>query len=196
MSRATFIFLLLCCSAHAQDPTLRYATFPDLATARSLTAQGWQTIQCQPQPACDAAQITKYLYPVIGLTDGRYAIVIRSGDVFQGEIVTVNGRTFALTAGQIAALSTRAQMGTLLGDIIPIAVANSRITAPQLSAINTYNNTHAAAKTRWNLLISGPIDLQGTLIWTAMTEYQTAGILTAEDVQKITLPVSTVSVTP
>lgn len=177
------------------DPSLRYATFPDLATAQSLSKQAWDAVK-NVTPGKDAAAVTKYNYPVIGLTDGRYAVIVRSGDVYQGETVTVNGRTFALTAGQIASLATRAGMGALLGDMLPVAVANSRVTAQQMTAINTYNNAHASAKANWNLLISKVIDLQDDLIHTVMTEYRAAEILTGDDVTKITTPIATAVVTP
>jgi hypothetical protein len=174
------------------DPSIRYVSAPDLATAHALSAAAWAAVKCDPvaMPGnCNPAHATKYVYPVIGLTDGTYAVVIRLGDVYAGEHISLpNGKKFDLTAGQIAALSTRAQMGTKLGDVLQIALVNSRVTAPELTAIGVYNNAHPSAKTNWNLLISTAIDLQGTLVWTVMGELQAAGVLSAARVQAITAP--------
>lgn len=169
------------------DPSIRYATMPDLATAQALSASAWSAMRCSPQPSCDAAQITRFVYPIIKLTDGRYAIIIKLGDFFVGEHLTLqNGKSFNLTAGQISSLATRAGMGTLLPDILPVALLNSRVTAPQLTAINAYGNTHPTFKANFTLLTSGAIDLQGTLIWSVMNELITAGILTQGNVLVIT----------
>jgi len=188
--------LLLTVPAYAQDATLRYATFADLPTALSLSAQAWQAMECQPRPACDPANVTTYNYPVIGLTNNQFAIVIHTGDVYQGEHLSIpSGRSYNLTAQQIASLATRAQMNTLLGDVLPVALVNSRVTAPQLAAINTYANAHPAFKTEFTTLTSGPVDLEGTLIWAVMSELQAAGILTAADVATITAPQAVAQVT-
>ena len=80
------------------------------------------------------------------------------------------GRCFDLTANQIAALQTRAQMNTLLPDILQLALVNSRVLPAELTAINNYANAHAAFKTNWTLLLSGPIDLEAPLITTVMNE--------------------------
>ena len=86
MLARVFIFaMLLAVPAMAQDASLRYATFPDLPTAQAISAAAWAAVQCQPQPTCDSAQVTKYVYPVIGLTNSTYAVVIHSGDAFVGE---------------------------------------------------------------------------------------------------------------
>lgn len=185
MIRALFL-LFLAVPAFAQDASLRYATSPDLATAQALSAAAWAAVRCTPQPDCDRAQVTQFVYPIVGLTNGKYAIVIHTGDVYQGEHLSLpNGKSFDLTAGQIASLQTRAQIGVLLADILPIAVVNSRVTAPQMTAINAYKAGHASFATNYNLLISGPIDLQNPLTNTVFNELQQAGILTATDVATI-----------
>lgn len=137
-----------------------------------------------------SAAVTKSNYPIIGLSDlTRYAIVIHTGDVYQGEHLTLpNGKSFNLTAGQIASLATRAGMGTLLPDILPIALVNSRVTAPELSAINTYGNTHPTFKTNFTALTSGPIDLQNPLTNTVFNELQSAAVLTAARIAVILAP--------
>ena len=194
--RYFFAFLLLTLPAMAQDASLRYATMNDLPTAQSLSAQAWAAMQCQPQPSCDKAQVTKYVNPVIGLTNGKYAIVIHTGDVYQGEHLTLpNGKSFNLTAQQIASLSTRPQMAGLLADVLTVAVVGSRITAQQSTAINTYANTHATFKTNYNLLISAPIDLTAPLIDTVLNELKGAGMLTDNDIATIKAP-NVVAVVP
>ena len=185
------IAALLSASAFAQDASLRYATMPGLATAQALSAAAFAAVDCSPitMPGnCDPNRKTKMNYPIVGLTDGRYAIVIHTGDVFQGEHIRVGGKSFDLTAGQIASLATRQGMGTLLGDILQLALVNSRVTAPELTAITAYANAHPAFKTNWTALISGPIDLQAPLIGAVMNELQTAGILTATRVAVIAAP--------
>lgn len=176
----TLILLLVAFPAFAQDASLRYATMPDLASAQALSAAAWAAVRCTPQPQCDAAQVTQFNYPVIGLSDGtRYAIVIHTGDVRQGEHIVYGNKTFDLTAGQIAALATRAGMNTLLADVLPIALVNSRVTGPELSSINTYGNTHATFKANFTTLTSGAIDLTNPLKDTVFNEIQSAGLLTA-----------------
>lgn len=195
----TFVLLLLAFPAFAQDASLRYATFPDLATAQALSAAAWAAVRCGPPgDPCDKAQVTQRVYDIIGLSDQvRYAIVIHSGDVYQGEHLSLpNGKSFDLTANQIASLQTRAQIGTLLPNILPIALVNSRVTAPELSTINTYANAHATFKTNYQLLISGPIDLQNPLTNTVFGELQTAGILSADRIAVILAPQAASVVTP
>jgi hypothetical protein len=197
MLTRAFVLLLIAFPAFAQDASLRYATIPDLATAQALSAAAWAAVRCTPQPQCDPAQVTQYVYPIIGLSDQvRYAIVIHTGDVYQGEHLSLpNGKSFDLTANQIASLATRAGMGTLLPDILPIALVNSRVTAPELSAINTYANAHPAFKTNFTTLTSGPIDLEGTLVNTVFNELQSASLLTAARVAVILAPQAAAIVT-
>jgi hypothetical protein len=182
------LFLLLSLPAFAQDASLRYAQMPDLATAQTLSAQAWAAVQCSTAN-CDVQAVTKYVWPIVGLTNGKYAIVIHSGDVYQGEhLVWGNGKSFDLTASQIASLQTRVQIGVLLADILPVALVGGRITTAQSNAISAYANTHATFKANYTALTSGPIDLEGTLVWSVLGELQTAGILTASDVATITAP--------
>lgn len=196
MLTRTFIILLLAFPAYGQDASLRYSIQPDLATAQALSAAAWAAVRCTPQPSCDAAQVTQFVYSIQGLTNGKYAIVIHSGDVYQGEHLSLpNGKSFDLTAGQIASLQTRSQIGVLLADILPIALVNSRATAQQITAINNYANAHASFKTNYTLLISGPIDLQNPLTNTVFNELQQAGILTASDVATILAPQAVAGVT-
>ena len=195
----TFLILVLMCrTVFGQDPSLRYATEPDLATAQALSAAAWAAVRCSPQPACDVQQVTNYVYPIVGLTDGiRYAIVIHTGDVYQGEHLSLpNGKSFNLTPSQIASLATRAGMGTLLPDILSVALLNSRITTPEFNAATAYANTHPAFKVKWNLVLGGPSDLEGTNIWDVLNELQTAGILTADRVLAITQPNPAAAVVP
>lgn len=195
--RTIVLLLLIIGAAHAQDPTLRYASFPSLATAQALSASAWAAVRCTPQPACDPAQVTQFNYPIITLVNGNSAIVIHSGDVFQGEHLTLpNGKSFNLTAGQIAALATRAAMGTQLPDILPVALINSRITAPQLSAINTYAGTHPAFNTTFTVIKSGPSDLQSGVLYGAMAELVAAGVITADVAAAIDAPQTTAAVNP
>lgn len=191
------LFLFLAFPSFAQDATLRYATMPDLATAQALSAGAWAAVRCTPQPTCDKAQVTQFNYPIIGLSDGtRYAIVIHSGDVYQGEhLVLPNGKSFDLTANQIASLQTRAQIGTLLPDILPLALVNSRLLPAESTAINTYKAGHASFSTNYNLLISGPIDLEGTLVGTVFNELVANAVLTPDRVAVILAPQAT-SVVP
>lgn len=186
----TLILLLFTFPAFAQDASLRYATFPDYPSALAVSQAAFNAVKCTPQPDCDKAQVTTNWYPIIGLSDlTRYAIVIHLGDVFQGEhVVLKSGKSFDLTAGQIASLATRSGMGTLLPDILPIALVNSRVTAPELSAINTYGNTHATFKANFTTLTSGPIDLQNPLTNTVFSEIQSAGLLSSARVQVILAP--------
>lgn len=195
--RTIVLLLLTATAAHAQDPSLRYASFSSLATAQALSASAWQAVQCTPQPACDPAQVTQFNYPIITLVNGNSAIVIHSGDVFQGEHLTLpNGKSFNLTAGQIAALATRAAIGTQLPDILPVALINSRITAPQLSAINTYASTHPAFNTTFTAIKSGPSDLQSGVLYGAMAELVGAGVITAAVAAAIDAPQTTAAVNP
>lgn len=174
------LFLLLAFPAFAQDASLRYATMPDLATAQALSTAAWAAVRCTPQPACDPAQVTQFNYPIIGLSDLTYAIVLRTGDVYQGEHLSLpNGKSFDLTAGQIASLQTRVQMGTRLADVLQVALVNSRVLAGESTAINTYKAGHPTFATNYNLLISGPIDLQNPLTNTVFNELVSAGVLTA-----------------
>lgn len=191
-------FLLLSFPAMAQDAALRYATMPDLATARALSASAWAAVRCTPQPGCDPAQVTQFVYPIIGLSDGtRYAIVLHSGDVYQGEHLSLpNGKSFDLTANQIASLQTRAQVGTLLPNVLPLALVNSRVLAAEMTAINTYKGSHPAFATNYNLLISGPIDLQNPLTGTVFNELLSAGVLTFARMWIILAPQVVSVVTP
>lgn len=184
------LFLLAALPTFAQDASLRYATMPDLATAQALSAGAWAAVRCTPQPTCDAAQVTQFNYPIIGLSDGtRYAIVVHTGDVFQGEhIVLKSGKTFDLTANQIASLQTRAQIGALLPDILPLALVNSRLLPAESTAINAYKAGHASFATNYNLLISGPIDLEGAPVNTVFNELQSAGVLTTARIAVILAP--------
>lgn len=184
------VFLLFASPAFAQDASLRYATEPDLPTAQALSAAAWAAVRCTPQPSCDAAQVTQWNYPVIGLSDlVRYAIVIHTGDVYQGEhIVIADGKTFDLTAQQIASLGNRAAIGTLLPDILPLALVNSRLLAAESTAINTYKAGHASFATNYNSLISGPIDLTNPLTNTVFNELQSAAVLTAARIAVILAP--------
>lgn len=189
------IFLTLAFPASAQDASLRYATMPDLATAQSLAHAAWLAVQCDPQPTCDVQQVTKYVYPIVGLSNGKYAIVIHTGDVYQGEHLSLpNGKSFDLTAQQISSLSTRPAMAGLLADVLTVATVGSRITAPQNTAIMAYANTHPAFKTSYQTLTGAPIDLQGTLIYTVLNELRSAGILTDADITAITAPNSVAAV--
>lgn len=194
----TILFLFLAFSAVAQDASLRYATFADLATAKALSAAAWAAVRCTPQPQCDAAQVTQFNYPIIGLSDQvRYAIVIHSGDVYQGEHLSLpNGKSFDLTANQIASLQTRAQIGTLLPDILPIALVGSRVLPAETTAINTYKGTHPTFATSYNTLTSGPIDLQNPLTNTVFNELQSAAVLTPARIAIILAPQAASVVTP
>lgn len=198
MLTRTILFLLLAFPAFAQDASLRYATFADLPTAKALSAAAWAAVRCTPQPSCDTAQVTQFNYPIIGLSDQtRYAIVIHSGDVYQGEHLSLpNGKSFDLTANQIASLQTRAQIGTLLPDILPLALVNSRVLPAEGTAINTYKAGHASFATNYNLLVSGPIDLEGTLVNTVFNELQFASVLTAARIAVILAPQTASVVTP
>lgn len=191
------LFLLLATPAFAQDPTLRYAVAPDLATALTYSQAAWNALKCTPQPQCDKAQVTTQWYPVIGLSDlTRYAIVIHDGDVYQGQTITLpSGKSFQLTAQQIAALQTRAQVGTLLPDILQLALVAGRMTGPETSAITTYANAHASFKTNYQTLTSGPIDLQNPLTNTVFNELQSAGVLTAARIAVILAPQPAAQVT-
>jgi hypothetical protein len=173
--------------AFAQDVSLRYAVAPDFPTAFTYSQAAWLALECTPQPTCDAAQVTQDWFPVIGLSDlTRYAIVLHVGDYYQGETITLpSGKSFALTAQQIAALSTRAQAGTLLPDILPLALVGSRMTGAETSAITTYANTHPSFKTNYTQLTSGPIDLQNPLTNTVFNELVSSAVLTAARVAVI-----------
>lgn len=200
MLRRALVLLLVTLPAFAQDtrdPSVRYAVEPDLATAQALSAAAWAAVRCAPQPDCDKAQVTKFVYPVIGLSDlTRYAIVIHTGDVYQGEHLSLpNGKSFDLTAGQIASLQTRAQVGTLLPDVLQVALVNSRVLPAESTAINTYKAGHASFATNYNSLISGPIDLLNPLTNTVFNELISAGVLTAARAQVILAPQSVSVVT-
>ena len=186
----TLVLLLLTFPAFAQDPSLRYATFADLPTAQALSAAAWAAVQCQPQPQCDPAQVTQFNYPIIGLSNlTSYAIVIHTGDVYQGEHLSLpNGRSFNLTANQIASLQTRAQIGTLLPDILQLALVNSRLLPAESTAINTYKSGHPSFATNYTALISGPIDLQNPLTNTVFNELLANNVLTAARVAVILAP--------
>lgn len=179
------------------DTTLRYAVAPDLATAKTYSAAAWAALQCSPQPSCDQAQVTKYWWPIIGLSDGtRYAVVLHDGDVYQGLTITLpSGKSFTLTQNQINALQTRAQMGTLLSDILPVALVNSRAIAGEATAINAYRSSHPTFATNYNALVSGPIDLQNPLTDAVFNELQSAGVLTAARIAVILAPQSASIVT-
>ena len=90
------LYMTLAIPAFSQDATLRYAEFADLPTAQALSAAAWAAVRCTPQPSCDVAQITQFVYPVIGLTNGHYAIVIHTGDVYQGEHMAKNDKSLAI----------------------------------------------------------------------------------------------------
>lgn len=186
------IFLLLAFPAAAQDlrdPSVRYVVQVDLATAQALSATAWTAVRCTPQPQCDAAQVTKWVYPITGLSDLTFAIVIHTGDVYQGEHLSLpNGKSFNLTAGQIASLQTRAQMGTRLADVLQVALVNSRVLPAETTAINTYKAGHASFATNYNTLVSAAIDLQNPLTNTVFNELIGAGVRTAARAQVILAP--------
>lgn len=182
------LLLLLADTVDAQDAAFRYATVNDLASAQSLAHAAWVAVQCAPQPSCDVRQITQYDYPIYGLSNGKYAIQVRLGDLHYGEHIVWNGKTYDLTAQQISALSTRPQMAGLLADVLTVAVVGARITPAQSTAITAYGNAHPTFKASYTTLTSGPIDLQGTSIWSVLDELQSAGILTAANVVTITTP--------
>lgn len=186
----TLLFLAIAFPAVAQDASLRYAGMPDLATAQSISAQAWQAMRCTPQPQCDAAQVTQANYQIIGLSNGKFAIVLHDGDAYQGEHLTLpNGKSYDLTAGQIALLQTRAQMGVLLADILPVALIGSRLTAlGKTAAVTSAVNTDAALKANYTALIGGPIDTQGALLAAVMSGLVADGALTNADVQTLTAP--------
>jgi hypothetical protein len=193
--------LALATAAHAQDDKLRYATFPNLATAQSWNTGAWQNLRCTPQPQCEPVSAGTYIYPMVGLTDGtKVAIVLHSGDLHTGETVCngLHTKCFSLTANEILSLATRAAMGTQLPDILSVAFMNGRLIGGELTAINTYANipAHSAFKANWNLLISGPIDLQAPLVGTVMAELQSAGVLSAARVAAITAPNPAAAVVP
>lgn len=195
--RTIILLILTIGAAHAQDATLRYASFPSLATAQALSASAWAAVRCTPQPQCDPAQVTQFNYPIITLVNGNSAIVLHTGDVFQGEHLTLaNGKSFNLTAGQIASLQTRAQVGTQLPDILSVALINSRITAPQLAAINTYAGTHAAFNTTFTAIKAGPSDLASGVLQGAMAELVAAGVITSATAAIIYAPQTTAAVNP
>ena len=206
LARMMLATLITCGAAHAQDASLRYAVFADCPTAMAISVAAWKAVQCQPQigpdgttkTGCDPAQVTKTNYQVIGLSDlTRCAVVIHLGDYYQGEQIgpLANGKTYRLTAGQIASLQTRAQIGTLLPDILPVALAGSRLTATgKTTAVQTALNANPTLKAQYTTLTSGPIDLYpGNLVWTVMNGLVVAGALTQADVQAIT---ATQAVTP
>lgn len=184
------LFLLLAFPAFAQpDPSIRYAAFADLPTAQALSAAAWAAVRCTPQPQCDPAQVTQFNYPIIGLSDLTFAIVIRTGDVYQGEHLSLpNGKSFNLSAGQIASLATRAGMGTRLADVLQVALVNSRVLAGETTAINTYKAGHPSFATNYNTLVSAAIDLQNPLTATVFNELVSAGVLTAARAAVILAP--------
>ena len=195
--RVLAILALLTAPAFAQDASLRYASFPSLATAQALSASACHAVQCTPQPSCDPAQITQFNYPIITLVNGNSAIVIHSGDVYQGEHLSLpNGKTFDLTANQIAALQTRAQGGTQLPDILPVALVGSRLTTAQATALNTYRGTHSTINTNYNALVAGPIDLEGSLWTPVAAEMVSSGLFTSTDIATIFAPQTTAAVKP
>lgn len=173
--------------AFAQDPTLIYAVAPDFPTAQTYSQAAWLALRCTPQPGCDAAQVTQFWLPVIGLSDlVRYAIVLHVGDYYQGETMTLpSGKSFQLTAQQIAALQTRVQVGTLLPDVLPLAVVGSRLLPAETNAINAYAGTHPTFASSFATLESGPIDLEGTLVNTVFNELIASDVLTAARVAVI-----------
>lgn len=187
MLRLAISLALVAMPAFAQDPTLRYATFPDCATAQQVSASAWNAVKCTT-PGCDKAAVTTSWYQVVGLTDlTKCAVVIHLGDVYQGENITINGRTFALTAGQIASLATRQGMGTQLGDILPVALVGTRLGATgKTAAVNTAVNGDPALKTDYQTLTSKAIDLQDPLLGSVMSRLVAKGALTDADVAAIT----------
>lgn len=184
------ILLLFALPAFAQDISLRYAVAPDLPTAQTYSQAAWLALRCTPQPTCDTAQVTQFWFPVDGLSDlARYAIVLHVGDYYQGETITLpSGKSFALTAQQIAALQTRAQVGTLLPTILPLALVGSRLTTQETNAINTYAGTHPTFASNFATLESGPIDLLNPLTNTVFNELIASAVLTAARVAVVLAP--------
>jgi len=198
--RSAALVLMGCSAAYAQDASLRYAVFPYCPSAMAVSVAAWQAVQCQPQlgpdgttkTGCDPEQVSQRAYPVVGLTDlTRCAVVIRLGDFYAGEQIgpLPNGKTYRLTAGQIASLATRQGMGTLLGDILSVATVGTRLgLTGKTAAVNAAVNANQQLKTDYATLTSGPIDLQNPLTASVMSRIVAAGALTDVQVSAILAP--------
>jgi hypothetical protein len=167
------VFALLISPAAAQT----YLVEPDLPTAQARSAALWQSVECQPQPQCDAAQITKYLLPVQPLTDGTAAVVVPAGAAPGALFVRGDGVTASLTAPEQAALATAATLLTKLPWILTLPQVQARLTAGQIAALNAATDTKIS--TEWAAVKKlATVDLTDPQVNTMVTWAVNDGILT------------------
>ena len=185
---------LLCLLAY---PALAQNYLPQasIAAAQTRSASQCTTVKCD-------GTATKYWWPVISLTDSTAAIVVQP-DSDYGPTVTkcippnaispcVN-TTGTLTAGEIAALQTRAQMGTKLPDILPSATFVGRFTAPQQTAIAA----NATVALEWTTLKNATnVDLTDPVMLAWLNSLPSKGLIPASQIDTVLAPTAVAVVPP
>jgi hypothetical protein len=112
----------------------RYLVENSRTAAQARSAELWQMVQCQPQPACDP--ITKYMLDVVSLADGSGALVVRQEMNPTNFQTLVDGRKSALTEDEILRLQTATQIGATLTErnasqIVTLTDGTSAIIVPK-----------------------------------------------------------------
>lgn len=191
---AIVLGLMLAGAARAQT----YLVQPDVPTAQTRSAALWQQVQCQPQPTCDAAQITKRLLQVQPLIDGTATLVVPAGANLAALATNqVTAGVAALTPAEQAAV-TPLTNDTRLPWLVAFAAFEARLTAVNPTAITSLTGANAvsALGLAWTAIKATAVtNLQSTQVATLMAAMETAGIITRQQAAVIITPVA-VAVVP
>lgn len=163
------------------------------AQCQALSCDGVHTIYwwaCQSLTAADgsgntAAIVTTPGDPYYDATTPHTSLVKNIGSPGFHVAMVPTG----LNAPEQATVVSRAQMGTLLSDIIASAVFSARFTPPQIAAIQL-----SPLASQWQKLIAGPnVDLTDPALQTFLNAAVAAGIIPAAQIETITAATPTMA---
>jgi hypothetical protein len=151
--------------------TKMYLAQPDLPTAQARSNQQARTLGCD-------GVLTQYWWSVQPLTDGTAAIVIMPGTPF--DVTTSNAvspQPVGLTADEQASLQGRAQLGTLLPNIITQADFQTVLGAQAISAVQA---SPALTKQFAPIAEQQNVDLEDPAVQAFLADAVAAGTISAE----------------
>ncbi len=193
--------LLLCLFAFpatAAPPLLKY--LQGTGGTPCATIQAADAAYCTAL-GCDGT-LTKFWFPIVVLGNGLCAVEVRPGDAYFDVTVTLphsarfpSGKTVSLTAGQIAALVTRASLAGQLPDTLTLAQFEAILTAQQLTALNNVTQlAHPVVFNDWQAVqATGYVDQKDPQFIELATQGLALGLITQAQFTQFTTPVGAVA---
>ena len=152
---------------------------------------------------CDGVTTTHW-FDVTVLDSGVCAIRVQPGTSYQDVTIHLppsakfpSGLSISLTAGQIAALVTRASLAGQLPTILTLASFEAVLTTAQINALNNINQVaHPALYSDWQSIVAGGVvDMLDPAYLDLMSQGLSLGLITQAEYATLTTP-STVAMGP